>query len=60
MLFCKIIFLNGLFFSIISIGDGMRKLNKRGWGMDTMIGFLIGFVVFLLIILVLIYNLGVL
>ena len=46
------------------VGDFMKKLNhqsklnSRGWGMDTMIGFLIGFIVFLLIIVVLLYNFG--
>jgi hypothetical protein len=45
------------------IGGTMKKiqklkLNKHGWGMDSMIGFLIGFVVFLLIIFFLIYSVG--
>jgi len=47
------------------VGDTMKirqkyKLNKRGWGMDSMIGFLIGFVVFLLIIVLLVYSFGIL
>ena len=36
----------------------MKKLNKHGWGMDSMIGFLIAFIVFLLIIALLLYNAG--
>ncbi len=36
----------------------MRKLNNKGWGMDTMIGFMIAFVIFLLIIVFLSYRAG--
>lgn len=34
----------------------MKKLNKNGWGLSAMIGFMIAFVVFLIIIAVLSYR----
>jgi len=33
-------------------------MGSGGWGMDTMIGFMIAFAVFLLIIVILSYKLG--
>lgn len=36
----------------------MKKLGSGGWGMDTMIAFMIAFAVFLLIIVILSYRLG--
>lgn len=36
----------------------MKKLNNHGWGMDTLIGFMIAFVIFLIIIVVLSYKAG--
>lgn len=37
----------------------MRKLNSNGWGLSTMIGFVIAFVVFLIIIVILSYKAGI-
>ncbi|MBQ6323236.1 MAG: DUF4006 family protein [Bacilli bacterium] len=37
----------------------MKKLNRNGWGLSTMIGFIIGFVLFLLLIAFLTYKAGV-
>ena len=42
----------------IIIGDGMRRLNEKGLGMDMMIAFMIAFVIFLIIIVVLTYKAG--
>jgi len=36
----------------------MKKLGQGGWGMDTLIGFMIGFAIFLLIIVILTYKYG--
>ena len=36
----------------------MKKLNKHGWGMDTMIGLMIAFVLLLIVIIVLSYKAG--
>ena len=36
----------------------MKKLNSNGWGMDTMISFLIAFVIFLIIVVFLTYKAG--
>ena len=36
----------------------MRKINNKGWGMDAMIGFMIAFVIFLLIIVFLTFRAG--
>jgi hypothetical protein len=36
----------------------MKKLNEKGWGLSTMIGILIAFVLFLLIIVFLSYKVG--
>ena len=36
----------------------MKRLNNGGWGLSTMIGLMIGFVIFLIIIAILSYNLG--
>ena len=37
----------------------MKKLGNGGWGLDTMIGFMIAFAVLLIIIVILSYHLGV-
>lgn len=37
----------------------MKKLNSNGWGLSTMIGFMIAFVIFLIIIVFLTHNAGV-
>ncbi len=37
----------------------MKKLNNNGWGLSTMIGFMIAFVIFLIIIVFLSYKAGV-
>ena len=37
----------------------MKKLNSNGWGISAMIGFMIAFVIFLIIIAVLTYNTGI-
>jgi len=37
----------------------MKKLNKKGWGLSAMIGFMIAFVIFLIIIAVLSYRYGI-
>ena len=42
----------------IIVGDTMKKLNSNGWGMDTMISFLIAFVIFLIIVVFLTYKAG--
>ncbi|MBR1936365.1 MAG: DUF4006 family protein [Bacilli bacterium] len=34
----------------------MKKMNKHGWGLDEMLGFIIAFVVFLIIIAILAYS----
>ena len=34
----------------------MKKMNKHGWGLDDMIGFIIAFVAFLIVIAILIYS----
>ena len=35
----------------------MKKLNNKGWGLSTMMGFMIAFVVFLIIIAIMcVYN----
>ena len=52
------------FFSLFSIiriekGDWMKKLNNNGWGLSTMIGFMIAFVIFLIIIAFLSWNAGI-
>jgi len=37
----------------------MKKIfNNHGWGMDAMIGFMIGLVIFLIIIVILAYQAG--
>ena len=36
----------------------MKKLNNRGWGIDTMIGLMIAFVLFLIIVVILSYRAG--
>ena len=36
----------------------MKKLNNHGWGMDTMIGLMIAFVLLLLIVVFLSYKAG--
>ena len=36
----------------------MKKMNKHGWGLDDMIGFIIAFVAFLIVIAILIYSLN--
>lgn len=37
----------------------MKKLNNNGWGISAMIGFMIAFVIFLIIIAVLTYHVGI-
>ena len=37
----------------------MKKLNNNGWGISAMIGFMIAFVIFLIIIAVLTYHAGI-
>lgn len=37
----------------------MKKLNNKGWGLSTMIGFMIAFVIFLIIIVYLTYSAGI-
>lgn len=37
----------------------MKKLNNKGWGLSTMIGLMVGLVIFLIIVAVLSYNVGV-
>jgi len=34
----------------------VKKLNNRGWGLDTMIGLMIIFVIFLIVIVILSYR----
>ena len=51
LLFCKNLVL-------FIIGESMKRLNNGGWGLSTMIGFMIGLVIFLIIIAILSYNLG--
>ena len=36
----------------------MKKIGNGGWGMATMIGFMVAFVVFLIIVVILSYKLG--
>ena len=36
----------------------MKRLGNNGWGMNAMIGFMIAFVIFLIIILILSYRVG--
>ena len=36
----------------------MKKLNDKGWGLSTMIGIIIAFVLFLLLIVFLSYKVG--
>ena len=37
----------------------MMKLNNRGWGLGTMLGFIIFFVAVLLIVAIISYNFGI-
>ncbi len=37
----------------------MKKLNSNGWGLSAMIGFMIAFVIFLIIVAVLSYRSGI-
>ena len=36
----------------------MKRLNNGGWGLDTMIGLMIAFAIFLIIIVILSYRSG--
>ena len=36
----------------------MKKLGNRGWGLSTMIGLMVGFVIVLIIIAILCHNMG--
>ena len=36
----------------------MKKLGNGGWGMDTMIGFMIAFAILLIVIVILSYKFG--
>ena len=36
----------------------MKKINNGGWGLSTMIGLMIAFAIFLIIIVILSYNAG--
>ena len=36
----------------------MIKMNNRGWGLSTMIGLMIAFVLFLIIVVILSYRAG--
>jgi hypothetical protein len=36
----------------------VKRLNSGGWGMDTLIGFMVGFVLFLLVVVFLAYRAG--
>ena len=47
------------YFVLFIIGDDMKKLNNNGWGISAMIGFMIAFVIFLIIIAVLSYRYGI-
>ena len=40
------------------IGDGVKKLGNNGWGLGAMIGFMIAFAIFLIIIVILAYLAG--
>lgn len=44
------------YFVLFIMGDDMKKLNNNGWGISAMIGFMIAFVIFLIIIAVLTYH----
>ena len=39
-------------------GDDMKKLNNGGWSLGMMIGLLVAFAIFLLIIVILSHNVG--
>ena len=47
------------YFVLFIMGDDMKKLNNNGWGISAMIGFMIAFVIFLIIIAVLTYHVGI-
>jgi len=47
-----------LFLVLFILGDTMKKLNHNGWGLSAMVGFMIGFVIFLLVIAFLTYRAG--
>lgn len=47
-----------IFCMIIMGEDKMKKLNINGWGLSAMIGFMVGFVIFLIVISFLAYKLG--
>ena len=36
----------------------MKRLNNGGWGLSTMIGLMVGFVIVLIIIAILCHNMG--
>ncbi len=36
----------------------MKRLGNSGWGLDTMIAFMVAFVVFLIIIVIMSYQFG--
>jgi len=41
-----------------SLGDVMKKLGNGGWGLSAMVGFMIAFAIFLIIIVILAYRAG--
>ena len=58
-LFCVLFFTFLGFLCMIFLGDDrMKKMNHNGWGLSTMIGFIVGFVLFLIIITILAYRIG--
>ena len=54
--------LDALLFSLFlvnyTIGDDMKKLGNGGWGLSTMVGFMIAFAIFLIIIVIMAYRAG--
>jgi hypothetical protein len=40
------------------VGDNEMKLNNHGWGLSTMIGLMIAFVIVLIVIVILSYSVG--
>jgi len=37
----------------------MKKLNNNGWGLSTMITFIVVFLLFILVVVILSYNMGI-